>query len=221
LRAALNFAFPNGWVQSDLEWRRVKSFRGVVVSRARYLSTDEARRLINAAEGDFRTLIEAALHSGCRYSELGRLRVADFDPNAGTIAVRISKSGRGRHVFLTDEGHEFFEQLTAGREGSEPMLRREWKQSEQLRPMKAACERAQIIPPISFHGLRHSYASLAAMNGVPLPVLAANLGHTSTRMCEAFYSHLSPSFARDAIRAGAPRFGIATTSTVTPMRRGR
>jgi hypothetical protein len=51
------------------------------------------------------------------------------------------------------------------------------------------------------------------MNGVPLLVVAANLGHCDTRMVEKHYGHLSDKYKDDAIRVGAPRFGIFTTAT--------
>jgi integrase len=41
-----------------------------------------------------------------------------------------------------------------------------------------------IVPPVSFHGLRHTYASRPAMRGVPLAVIAAQLGHAATRMVD-------------------------------------
>ena len=82
-----------------------------------------------------------------------------------------------------------------------------WKASEQARPMLQACQRAKIEPPITIHGLRHSWASLAVMAGVPLMIVARNLGHVDTRMVEKHYAHLSPNHISDAIRAGAPKFG--------------
>jgi integrase len=72
--------------------------------------------------------------------------------------------------------------------------------------------------PISFHGLRHTYASLALMNGVPMQVVSENLGHADTRMVERHYGHLAPSHKRDAIRAGAARFGLVAASNVRPLR---
>jgi integrase len=83
--------------------------------------------------------------------------------------------------------------------------------------MIAACERAKITPRVSFHILRHSWASLAVMAGVPLMVVAKNLGHSDTRMVERHYGHMAPSFVADAIRKGAPRFGLAA-SNVKPIR---
>jgi integrase len=212
LKAALNRAWRDGKVASNAAWARVEPFEAVDAARIRYLSVAEAQRLINVADGDFRLLVQAALQTGCRYGELARLTVNDFNPDAGTLHVRQSKSGKGRHVVLTEEGQAFFNQLCTGRAGSEIMLTKVngevWQKSHQARPMAAACERAKIRPPIGFHGLRHTWASHAVMNGVPLLVVAKNLGHADARMVERHYGHLAPSFVADAIRAGAPRFGF-------------
>jgi hypothetical protein len=53
LRAALNLAFQNGKVASDLAWRKVKPFKNVDAARLRYLTIAEAKRLINASAPDF------------------------------------------------------------------------------------------------------------------------------------------------------------------------
>ena len=80
-----------------------------------------------------------------------------------------------------DEGATFFAQLCAGRAGDERLLRL-WNKTDVTRQMREAVARARIVPRISFHGLRHTWASLAVMNGVPLQVIAQNLGHADTRM---------------------------------------
>jgi len=59
------------------------------------------------------------------------------------------------------------------------------------------------------------------MNGVPLLVVAKNLGHADTRMVERHYGHMSPSHVSDAIRAGAPRFGKVRASNVVGLRAKR
>jgi integrase len=214
LKAALNHAFHEGKAASDVEWRKVKPFPKVNRSRAAYLSIAQSKRLINASEGDFRSLVRAALETGARYGELGRLKVEDYNRDSGTLQIRLSKSGESRHIILTEEGQTFFDQLVAGRARSEPLLRRVWKPSEQERPMKAACKRAQIDPPVGFHQLRHTWASHAVMGGMPLPVVARNLGHVDTRMVEKHYGHLAPSYVAEAVRKHAPRFGVNEPSTV-------
>ncbi len=155
--------------------------------------------------------------TGARYSELGRLEVQDFNPDAGTLAIRRSKSGKSRHIVLTDEGHAFFAGLVAGRTG-EQLLFAEWGRSDQQRPMSEAVKAAKIKPAISFHGLRHTWASLAVMNGTPLMVVSKNLGHSDTRMVEKHYGHLAPSYIADEIRKGAPKFGITPNERVAAMK---
>jgi len=212
LKAALNKSWRDGKVASNSAWARVAPFRGVNVARVRYLSVAEAQRLINACDPDFRQLVQAALETGARLGELVALQVHDFNRDAGTVGIRDSKSGKPRHIVLTEEGAAFFRQICSGRPGHAIMLPRAdgqpWGPGHQREPMLAANARAKITPPISFHGLRHTWASLAAMAGVPLMVVAKNLGHRDTRMVELHYGHLAPSYVADAIRAGAPRFGF-------------
>jgi integrase len=211
LKAALNHAFDEGRISSNAAWgRRVKKYRGVASTRARYLTIPEARRFLNACDPVFKPLARAALETGCRYSELARLEVCDFNKVSGTLHVRKSKSAKARHVVLTAEGTTFFSDATAGRSPAELLFTREngerWGHGNQGWYVKAANEKGNIDPPIHFHLLRHTWASLAVMNAVPLMVVARNLGHVDTRMVERVYGHLAPSFIADAIRQGAPRF---------------
>jgi integrase len=221
LKAALNRAWRDGKLVDDGAWRRVEPFEEADAARVRYLTIAECRRLINAAQGEFRDLVKAALLTGCRFGELATLQVRDFNPDTGTLHIRTSKSGRGRHVVLHDEGIDLFKRLAAGRTGLELMLAKpdggRWGKSNQARPMTVACARAKIEPPASFHVLRHTYASHAVMAGAPLLVIAKNLGHGDTRMVEKHYGHLSESYITDAIRAAAPRFGIGDDGNVTPI----
>ncbi len=225
LRAALTNAFREGLVASDHAWRRVKLFENVAAARVRYLTVEEARRLINACDPDFRNMVLAALQTGARYSELARLHVHDFNPDSRTVSILKSKSGRARHVALTEEGAAFFAELCAGRPGADVLLRRangeRWGPSNQIAPMAAACRRAAISPAVGFHILRHSYASHSVMGGAPLVVVAAALGHADTRMTERHYGHLAESYVADAIRAAAPRFGFAQEKKLSVLHRDR
>jgi integrase len=212
LKAALNRAWREGKIPSDEAWRRVEPFEQVDAARVRYLTVAEAKRLLNACDPDFRRLAQAALATGARYGELTTLRASDFNPDSGTIHVRTSKSGKGRHIVLNDEGASLFRSLTAGKPGIAVLLTKAngspWRPAHQARPMAEACKRAKIAPPVPFHVLRHTWASLAVMAGAPLMVVARNLGHSDTRMVEKHYGHLAPSYIADAIRAAAPKFGI-------------
>jgi integrase len=68
LKAALNRAYQAGRVPSDHAWRRVKPFPKIEEAVVRYLTADEAKRLVNACQPEFRRLVQAAILTGCRYS---------------------------------------------------------------------------------------------------------------------------------------------------------
>jgi len=221
LKAALNSAFREGLVASDLAWRRVGPFKGADAARTRYLTAPESKRLVNACESAFRCLVQGALGTGARYGELIRARVGDFNPEGGSLLVRRSKSGKPRHILLTGEATALLGSWCAGRGADEFVFvttdGEPWTKSMQGGPMRAACERAHISGA-SFHSLRHTYASLAVMAGMPLMVLAKNLGHRDTRMVELHYAHLARGHLRDAIEASAPKFGFTPDPTVAPLR---
>jgi integrase len=223
LKAALNRAYNAGRVSSDAAWRKVKPFRQVDEAVVHYLRNDETRRLVNACESDFRPLVQAALLTGCRYSELVNLACADFNRDSDTLTLRQAKGGRSRHVVLTEEGRNLFTERTAGRAANERIFLRSdgkpWGASHQQRPLAEAADRAKISPAPTFHILRHTHASMLAMRGVPMGVIAAQLGHQDTRMTEKHYAHLAPSYVADTIRAQFPRLGIADQTSVIPMNR--
>ena len=224
LVAALNHAFIAGHIGSDLAWRRVRPFKGVDVAKVRYLTIAESKRLINATSPEFRPLLQAAFLTGARYGGLAQLVVSDFNPDANTLRLRTRKgdgSERVFHVHLTEEAQEFFRTVCAGKCGSDLIFThangRPWGKSHQDDPIGEASARAGISPTVNFHMTRHTFASHAIMNGAPLMVVAQALGHVDTRMVEKHYGHLSPSYAADAIRKAAPRFGIKP-GNVRPLR---
>jgi integrase len=225
LKAALNHAWREGKTPSDDAWRRIRPFPEADAARVRYLSTEEARRLLYACDEDFREIVEAALLIGARYGELAAVIVADFNRDIGTVHTRTSKAGKARHVVLNDEARALFERLTTGRGGDQRIFLKAngtmWGKSHQHRPLKVACERARISPPVDFHSLRHSWASLSIMAGAPLLVVAQNLGHADTRMVERHYGHLAQSFVADTIRRTAPTFGVSRANTVVPITTAR
>jgi integrase len=222
LKAALNRAFHAGRLPSDDAWRRVKPFPNVDAPVIRYLEEAETVRLVNGCDRDFRPLVRAALLTGCRYGELAELRCGDFNQTNRTLLVRESKSGKPRHVVLTDEGRDFFVEATAGRPKDALALPRPdgkpWGRSHQQRPLSDACKRAKISPAVSFHVLRHTHASILAMKGVPIPVIAQQLGHADTRITSRHYAHLAPSYVAETIRAAFPKLGINEQSKVRPLR---
>ena len=112
LRSALNRAFEDGKVASDKEWRKVRPFRGVDGTRPHWLTLKDAKRVINAANSDFRLLVQAALKTGGRYGALAKVKVRDFHERAGIIDLRTRKGDGTEKTFkvvLTSEGTAFFD----------------------------------------------------------------------------------------------------------------
>lgn len=218
LKAALNHALKARRIASDDAWRHVQRFGEVDAARPRYLSDDEARRLVNACNPDFQPMVQAALLTGMRYGELAALRVGDLNRDAWTLLVRASKSGKSRHVHLTNEGRALFGERAAGKPGDALLLHRPdgqpWGKSHQARLMAEACERGKVVPTASFHTLRHTYASRLVMRGASLFVVATHLGHRDTRMVEHHYGHLAPSYVADTIRAAFGELGIVEPGNV-------
>lgn len=62
---------------------------------------------------------------------------------------------------------------------------------------------------MTFHILRHTHGSHLAMRGVPMAMIAKQLGHADTRMTEKHYAHLAPNYVADTIRANLPTLGVA------------
>lgn len=230
LKAMLNYVKRRRMTNASGEaWREARPFKGTTASRVRYLSVQEAQSLVNACPPDFRRLVKGALFTGARFGEIARWRARDFNPSAQTIFIAESKSGRSRHVVLTDEGVAFFLSETEGkapgslifhrssvkRRGStvhdEPLA---WHRGDQSRFMAAACKAAEL-ELLSFHELRHTYASALVNAGVPLAFIAEQLGHSGTRMVEKHYGHLAPSAKADTIRRLAPKLEIHPSDGTT------
>lgn len=228
LKAALNFALKDGRYSGPAVWREVKKFRDVGRARIRSLNVQEQRRLVNVCPVGFRELVQAALYTGCRYGELCRLRVQDFNATAKTVYVEKSKGGKPRHIALTEEAAAWFASQVAGRKKAESLLSRPnakgiarkyqedplgWGPHDQKKAMGEACTKAKI-DPLGFHELRHTYASGLVNAGVPLAYVAAQLGHADTTMVEKYYGHLSPSAMAESIRKLAPSLKISKPKVV-------
>ena len=54
------------------------------------------------------------------------------------------------------------------------------------------------IPWVTWHELRHTFASRLAMRGVPLGTIAALLRHSTTALVKR-YAHLSPAYLKGAV----------------------
>lgn len=211
LLAILNRAFKDGVVADDKVWRKVERFKKVDEPRIRFLTDAESVRLVNACPANLRALVRAALLTGARWGELSALKVADVSVNAATprIFIAESKSGKPRHVPLNAEGAALFKDAVTGKTGDAHVFTRAdgkpWGHNHHVRALVKACAVAKIKPAVSFHELRHTYASHLAQAQVPLLTISKLLGHADTRMTVRHYAHLAEKTLADAV-ANLPSF---------------
>lgn len=221
LKAVVNRAFQDGLVADDSPWRRVKPFAKVDEARIRFLNDAEGVRLVNACAPDLRELVKGALLTGARYGELAGMRAQDVDAKGATVYIAQSKSGRPRHVPLNSEGVALFRGSVTGKKGDELVFTKKdgtpWGKNHHVRALLAACEAARIKPAVSFHELRHTYASHLAQAGVDLLAISKLLGHADTRITSKHYAHLADKTLAAAVTK-LPSFGGVQATDLRTVR---
>jgi integrase len=214
-KAALNHAYADekSGLASDGAWRRLESFESAATKREDHFSEPEVAKLIREArklDAPFADLLAAGFYTGARYGELAALDVRHVDARRQTLAIPSGKTG-ARITTLTEEAARWFASIAENREPREPLLQPaeggRWLKSMQHRRMKAALAAAKLPKSASFYTLRHTYISRAIERGMPLTLLAENVG-TSVRMIELHYAHLLAASRRELVERTAPRLRV-------------
>ena len=202
----MNFAAACGHIE-------VSPARGVRRNRrpalTRFLSREEIARLHDVLDAQTRPdsrqqadIVRLLLLTGCRKGEIMGLKWSEV--HGGMLALEDSKTGP-RTVPLNSRARAILERQPRG-EG--PFVF-----PSPLDPARPRCPDLQFwyrarheagIEDVRLHDLRHTMASHAVMNGVPVPVVSRLLGHSSVQMTLR-YAHLAD---RD-IEAAAERVGAA------------
>ena len=206
LRQILNFAVACDYISASPA-RGIRTNRRTALTR--FLSRDELRRLHRALDERSRKSPEASqqadiirllLFTGCRKSEVMRLRWSKV--NADTLVLGDSKTGP-RTVPLNARARRILErQNRVQSEFVFPSPHNAARPRARDLPLWYSLRRDAGIEDVRLHDLRHTVASHAVMNGVPLPVVSRLLGHGNVRMTLR-YAHLSD---RDIV-AAAERVG--------------
>jgi len=169
--------------------------------RTRFLTDEEEARLLACCSPSLRPLVITALHTGFRKSELLSLTWQDVDFQRRMITVRASyaKNGETRSIPMTVTVTTTLRALKGEGEPSVSVFR-----THEGTPYRhiakvfgAACRRAGLTD-VTFHDLRHTFASRLVMAGVDLPTVQALMGHKTIAMTMR-YTHLAPGHKRTAI----------------------
>ena len=193
LKSAIEMSWENGDVTSDLSWRRLRRVPHADSPRQFFLTRGQAKRLIASCRPDLALLVQGALYSGCRVSELAKLKARDVGGHVFGIFVEPMKSYRGRYVVLPNEGMTFFLDQIEALDDEDLVFTmnsgRSWNGCHK-HLFKQAVRRAGLPDSFVFHGLRHTYASQLVQAGTPLAMIAKQLGHSNTDTVSRTYGHL-------------------------------
>lgn len=204
VRTSIRMAWENEKIDNDRIWRRIGRFRRVDRPRMLHLSRAECRKLLSACRPDLRQLVLGALYTGCRMTELCRMRCSHVGRDGYGVYVPPSKSHRPRFVFLPDEGMAWFLSLTKGRGPDERLFLtrfgKHWRGSSHKLLFREAVRSSGLPKEFSFHGLRHTYASQLVQAGATVFAIADQLGHSNPMTVLRTYGHLSPQIRESEVR---------------------
>ena len=158
-------------------------------SRKRRLMPSEKERLFTAASSQrniyISSIIEFAIETGMRRSEILKLRWCDVDLEHGFASLYDTKNGEDRRVPLTKRCIEVLQTIP--------------QTDERVFPVSATCLRLAWnrarnkagITDLRFHDLRHEAVSRFFEMGMSVPEVALISGHKDVRQLFR-YTHLNP-----------------------------
>jgi site-specific recombinase XerD len=171
------------------------------------LTSDEVRGLIEACSNKAptgvrnRALIVVMYRGGLRAGETLALRPKDVNATAGTLTVLHGKGDRRRVVGLDPGAMAIVSRWLETRHtlainGYAPLFCT--LQAKPLSPsyirtlLPRLADKAGIEKRVHPHGLRHTHSYELMMEGVPVPIIQQQLGHTSLATTDRYVSHLAP-----------------------------
>ena len=215
LKQIMNFAAACGHVETNPAGGVRRNPRP---APTRFLSREEIARLHEVLDAQTRKhsrqqadIVRLLLLTGCRRGEIMSLRWSEVHEDM--LALEDSKTGP-RTVPL---GRQARAVLDRQPRGESPFVFPSPSDPDRPRgpgfPFWYRIRREAGIEDCRLHDLRHTMASHAVMNGVPVPVVSRLLGHSNVQMTMR-YAHLAD---RD-IEAAAERTGQAMSALMASCR---
>lgn len=175
--------------------------------RERFLTSDEVMRLRDAlnqsANKDLASIVTLLLLTGARRGEALTARWDDIDLPRKVWRIPTTKSGKHRHVPLSDAAVALLETLpsfeTPGYLFPSPMTGRPYCS---VFASWDTARKAAGLPELRMHDLRHSFASFLVNSGHSLYLVQKLLGHHSIAVTER-YAHLAQDTLQQAANGAA------------------
>lgn len=189
LSAILNLAIDNGLLGTN-PCRRVKFAKGSLNSRReRTLSEDEEARLMPHLDRnvEVKSAVVIALNTGLRRNEIVTRRKADFDPQKRTLFV-VRKGGKRQTIPLNATAAAEFERLCTDALPDGRLFRI----SKNVLTARGSVFKNALkdagITGLTFHDLRHTFASRMVARGADPFKLRLLMGHESLHMTTHYVS---------------------------------
>lgn len=177
--------------------------------RERFLTAEEAGRLLAAAERSPNPQLKAIVHllllTGARVSELLHAEWDHFDLERRLWLIPMSKTGKSRYVPLSQTAIDVIE-LIPRVEGSPYILANpgSGKAYVTLKRAWQTVRKEAKLRDLRIHDLRHSAASFMINAGIDLFAVGRVLGHADHKSTMR-YSHLANDTLLAAVEAGAAK----------------
>jgi len=180
----------------------------------RFLTAEEAKRLyaalLESPNPLLRYIVMLALLTGARKNEVLKAKWADFDLDRRVWKIPTSKSGKARHVPLSDGALAVLAETPRipgnpyafpNRATGNPFISVFYTWD--------TARKAAGLSNFRMHDLRHSFASLLVNAGRTLYEVQILLGHAHSKTTQR-YAHLSPDSLLDAANAAARAIDLDT-----------
>jgi integrase len=173
----------------------------------RFLNEDECHRLLDASKKSrnrcLHPFVSTALYAGLRKDELFHLEWSNVDMERGVLKI-VNKDGwhtkskKGREVPMPKSLREILKEHSAHPESPYVFYNADGTRFHDIRRGYANAVKGAGLDHITFHTLRHTYASHLVMKGTDLPTVQQLLGHSDIKTTMR-YAHLAPDHLRLAV----------------------
>ena len=190
----------------------VKFPKAIRKNRLRFLSEDDADALLHQLmrvlpgeppaiteyRHDVHDMVVFVLNTGARYSEVTNIQWQDVDLENRTLTLYRKKVDNYGTLPISDELYAVLRRRQ--RKSGYVFPGKRGERTYSMIPLRSAADAAGLNDPavvkrtgcrVSWHVLRHTFASRMVQNGMSLQKLAVLLGHSDIKMTMV-YAHLVP-----------------------------